>query len=187
MEKVVLVLLAAGDSRRFHGNKLLHLLHERPMYQYLAEEIETLPEDVFADRIVVTQYKEIMDNMAARGYRVVENHNSELGISHSVGLGVRAAGCECACCFAVCDQPYLKAVTIERLVSGWRKSGKGIGCLCHLGELGNPAVFSAEYRDELLALHGDAGGRKVIWRHLNDLFLYEVPNGIELVDIDTKD
>lgn len=186
MEKLVLILLAAGDSRRFEGNKLLHSFHGKPMYQHVAKEIETLPGGMFSERIVVTQYKEIMEWLGAKGYLVVENHESELGISHSVELAVQTAGAGCAFCFAVCDQPYLRAESIEGLVRGWRGSGKGIGCLCHQGELGNPAIFSGAYREELLALHGDVGGRRVIRRHLEDLYLWEVTDGKELVDIDVR-
>lgn len=186
MERLVLVLLAAGDSRRFEGNKLLHLFQGKPMYQHVAEEIEALPGELFSKRIVVTQYKEIMECLEAKGYLVVENHETALGISHSVELAVQAAEAGCAFCFAVCDQPYLRAESIEGLVRGWRSSGKGIGCLCCRGEMGNPAIFSSVYREELLALEGDVGGRKVIGRHLEDLYLWEAADGKELEDIDVR-
>lgn len=188
-EKTVLILLAAGDSRRFHGNKLLHIFNGKPMYQYLADEIDRLPEDFFVGRIVVTQYQEIMEELRARGYQVVANHESELGISHSIELGIQAAdafGSSCGYCFAVCDQPYLRAETVQALVEGFRRSGKGIGCLTSHGNLGNPAVFSHGYKGELLALDGDVGGRRVIKSHPDDLYLWEAENSRELVDVDVN-
>jgi len=188
MEKIVLILLAAGDSRRFKGNKLLHLFDGKPMYRYLVDEIGKLPEELFEKKIVVTQYREIMDALGEEGYLVVENHESELGISHSIELGIRAAEAwgDCGFCFAVCDQPYLKGETVRTLVEGFLQSSKGIGCLSCQGELGNPAVFSCRYREELLALEGDVGGRRIIRRHPDDLFLCEVEDGRELVDVDVK-
>ena len=72
MEKIVLILLAAGDSRRFNGNKLLHLFDGKPMYRYLVDEIGKLPETLFEKKIVVTQYQEIMDALGEEGYLVVE-------------------------------------------------------------------------------------------------------------------
>jgi len=166
MEKIVLILLAAGDSRRFNGNKLLHLFDGKPMYRYLVDEIGKLPETLFEKKIVVTQYQEIMDALG----------------------GIRAAEAwgDCGFCFAVCDQPYLKGETVRTLVDGFLRSGKGIGCLSCQGELGNPAVFSNRYREELLALEGDVGGRRIIRRHPDDLFLCEVEDGRELVDVDVK-
>ena len=55
---------------------------------------------------------------------MVENVQSSLGISHSIHLALEAASPqkaeEAAYCFAVCDQPYLKADTIEDLIEGWK-------------------------------------------------------------------
>lgn len=187
--KMALVLLAAGDSRRFGGNKLLHCFEGKPMYRHLADQVAALSKDWFVRKMVVTQYPEIMDYMKERGYEVVVNQDSCLGISHSIHLALKALGEEeeeTAICFAVCDQPYLKAATLEALLKGFLKSGKGIGCLCNMGELGNPAIFSSRYRDELLALKGDVGGKRVLRRHIEDLYLHEVEDGLELVDIDLR-
>ncbi|WP_024347076.1 nucleotidyltransferase family protein [Lacrimispora indolis] len=185
--KLALILLAAGDSRRFNGNKLLHEFNGKPMYQYILEEVEMLPDDLFDRKVVVTQYQEIMDCMKDHGYEVVVNMESSLGISHSIHLALKALEEEeTDYFFAVCDQPYLKAATIGSLVKGWRDSGKGIGCLCNMGALGNPAIFSRNYLKELLSLEGDVGGKRIIRKHIEDLYLHEVPDGLELVDIDVR-
>ncbi|WP_333651260.1 nucleotidyltransferase family protein [Lacrimispora sp.] len=185
--KLALILLAAGDSRRFDGNKLLYEFYGKPMYRYIVEEVEKLPTDFFCRKLVVTQYEEIMDYMGSHGYEVVENKESSLGISHSIHLALKALeGEDAALCFAVCDQPYLKAATIKALAEGWQASGKGIGCLCNMGEFGNPAIFSQDYREELLMLKGDVGGKRVIRSHIGDLYLHEVSDSLELVDIDVR-
>lgn len=185
--KLALVLLAAGDSRRFDGNKLLHELYGKPMYQYILDEVDKLPGDIFGRKLVVTQYQEIMDCAMDHGYEVVVNKESSLGISHSIHLALKALEQEeTDYCFAVCDQPYLKAATIKDLVMSWRKSGKKIGCLCNMGALGNPAIFSRYYLKEFLALEGDVGGKRIIRKHIEDLYLHEVVDGLELVDIDVR-
>lgn len=187
MKELVLILLAAGSSKRFHGNKLLHLLQGKPMYQHMADQIDRLPADVFAQKLVVTQYEEIMKDLGGRGYRIIENHESQRGISCSIRLALNAVeNGEASLCFAVCDQPYLKAETLKRLVDGWRRSGKGLGCLSYHGEPGNPVIFSACYQKELLALEGDVGGRKVLRHHPDDIFFYEAKDGKELTDMDTR-
>ena len=40
--KISLILLAAGDSRRFGSNKLLYELHGKPMYRYSVDEVAKL-------------------------------------------------------------------------------------------------------------------------------------------------
>lgn len=184
---VALVLLAAGDSRRFHGNKLLYKLDGKPMFRYLADELSQISEDILERRIVVTQYAEIMAELTCMGYLEVENHNSRLGISHSIHLALDALDSwEGSICFAVCDQPFLKKETIISLIQGYEASGKGLGCLSYQGQLGNPAVFSPLYRPKLFKLSGDTGGKQIIRQNMEDLYLHEVTNCLELEDIDIR-
>lgn len=184
---VAIVLLAAGSSRRFQGKKLLYQMGEKPMYRCLVDELTKLPKDFFSQRVLVTQYPEIAKDLEGEGYQVIFNYETELGISHSIALAIGALAPEIdSVCFAVCDQPYLRGETVKGLIEGFFRSKKGMGCLIHEGEFGNPAVFSMRYREELLALTGDVGGRKVIRRHLDDLYLHEAEDGKELVDIDIR-
>lgn len=184
---ISLVLLAAGNSRRFEANKLLYLFRGKPMYRYLADTIKAIPEDLFYEKIAVTQYQEIKDDLDQEGYRVVINRHSELGISTSIRLALEAVGEQSqAVCFAVSDQPFLTAATMISFINQFNDSEKGIGCLCSMGELGNPAIFKKRYFAELSALQGDVGGRKVIRRHIDDLYLHEVADSMELVDIDEQ-
>lgn len=194
-QKLVLVLLAAGNSQRFQGNKLLHDFHGKPMYRHLVDQVQMLPSGVFSEKFVVTQYRVIGDDLALEGFQVVYNEAPELGISHSIRLAIEAicgSGCEesakrPAICFAVCDQPYLQGETVRKLTEGWRQSLKGLACLGSQGELGNPAIFSEQYLEELLKLTGDTGGKKVIRKHMDDLLVLEVEDERELQDIDLKE
>lgn len=186
--RVVLVLLAAGDSVRFGGNKLLASVGTKPMYRHLADEIQAVSGDAFYRKLVVSQYSRILTDLGQAGFEPVENRDSRLGISHSIRLALEQMdGREDAVCFAVCDQPWLRAQTILDMMDGWRKSGKGLACLCCGGVDGNPALFARCYEPELLMLSGDRGGRAVIRRHPEDLYRHEIRNPKELEDIDTKE
>lgn len=189
--KVALVLLAAGDSRRFGTNKLLADIDGKPMYRHLADEMKSLPEETFCRRLVVSQYPEILEDLSGDGFETIENHRSDLGISHSIHLAMQALDEDsgedkesAAVCFAVCDQPWLRGNTVLKLVREWSASGKGLGCLSCGGRDGNPAVFDMRYENELLALTGDVGGRAVICRHMDDLYRCEIENPKELEDMD---
>lgn len=192
-KNVALVLLAAGDSRRYHGNKLLGIFQGKAMYRHIVDQVAQLPQELFTRKILVTQYQEIAEDLGRQGYEVIENHASRLGISHSIHLALQAleagngqGGAVDAACFAVCDQPWLKKETIAMLLANWTERGQGLACLCHQGDFGNPAVFAREYWSELRELRGDVGGKRVLRRHLEDLCLCEVEDGKELVDIDVR-
>lgn len=196
--QIMLVLLAAGSSRRFQGNKLFSEFDGKPLYRHLADRVRKLPSNLFAGKMVVTQYEEIAHVLEEDGFLIVKNEAPELGIAHSIHLAVQAVldiwkpDGDCgkgssAICFSVCDQPFLRGETIERLICDWKKSGKGLGVLSCEGEQGNPAVFSEIYFSELLELTGDVGGRKVIRRHPEDLFVLTIEDPKELKDIDTRE
>ena len=167
------------------------------MYRHIVDAVAALPAGVFDKKVVVSQYREILEDMRHEGFETVENRQSALGISHSVSLGlshmiereaesVRPEERTAAVCFSVCDQPWLKAETIAALIDAFLKSGKGMACLSCGGKVGNPAVFSAEYFPELLELTGDTGGRRVILRHPEDVYHCEVKDEKELADIDER-
>lgn len=185
---LALVLLAAGASRRFGENKLLYPINGKPMYRYMADMGENMG-DVFQEKIVVTGYDEIIRDLSARNWTVVENREPEAGISRSVALGVKAARerlLQGAICFAVCDQPYLTEATCRKFLREWSGSGYGLGSLAFGEQEGNPAVFSDRYWEELEHLTGDRGGRQVLRRHREDVFFYQASDARELKDMDRK-
>jgi CTP:molybdopterin cytidylyltransferase MocA len=51
---------------------------------------------------------------------------------------------------------------------------------------GSPNIFSCRYRDELMSLEGDKGGKRVIRKHEDDTVYIEVP-AEELYDVDTPE
>ena len=86
--KVHAILLAAGFSRRFQGNKLLYPLEGKALYLYLTERLgELLKEGILDSLVVVTQYDEILQEMKKRKIEAVKNENSIQGISSSLKLG----------------------------------------------------------------------------------------------------
>ncbi|MDD3254150.1 MAG: selenium-dependent molybdenum cofactor biosynthesis protein YqeB [Lachnospiraceae bacterium] len=184
-QRIALVLLAAGDSRRFRGNKLLAELDHKPMYRHIADQIAACAPERFAQKLVVSQYPEILEDLNAEGYLAVENRDSSLGVSHSIHLALEhLEKTVTAICFAVCDQPWLTCRTIEGLLAGWERSGKGMGCPTCGGNDGNPAVFSRSYEKALFMLEGDVGGRKVMKRFPEDVYRFAVSDERELADLD---
>ncbi len=185
-----ILYLAAGSSRRFGGNKLLTPVNGVPLYRH---GLLTLQE-VCASRsdcslTIITRSQEIADDARRLGASVVLSPESENGISYSIRAGIRSLGVlapEDYLLFAVADQPYLSADTVRRLLDAADR-----GALCAtvaFGErVGNPTLFSAALTEELCALEGDTGGRKILKRHSEACAVIPCTDERELWDVDVRD
>ncbi len=182
-KKLGCVVMAAGNARRFGGNKLAAQLRGRSL---ILRALEAVPAEKFDAVTVVTQYPEIM--ALAKEFRFAALHNAhpEYGVSHTIELGLTALrDCDGAM-FLVSDQPLLQRETVAALAELWQKRPDGIAALGCGGVRGNPCVFPARLFPELLALTEDTGGNAVIRRHEDMLTLLET-DGAELYDVDTAE
>lgn len=167
------------------------------MYRHTLDRLLQLMEDTDLLRklIVVTQYDEVEQDLQAYCHQlaemkrkediiVVKNEHSERGISSSLQCGLLADDTADAYLCCVADQPYLTEGTIRLFLKRYIEDGRGIGCTAYKGSYGNPVIFAAKYRNELLNLEGDKGGKQIFNRHIEDIMLFEVTDAHELTDID---
>lgn len=175
------VLMAAGQSRRFGGDKLRAVLEGETL---LERALEAVPEEEFC-RVVVVGRGEVLERGAAYGFEAVENSRPEEGLSRTVRLGLeRLLDCD-GVLFQVADQPRLRRETVAALTALWRAHPDKIVGLSHRGIRGNPCLFPHRFFRELLQLEGDTGGGKVIRAHTEDLLTMEAPEE-ELFDVDDQ-
>ena len=205
-EKTVfsLIQLAAGFSRRFGSNKLLHEWNGKPLFRHTLDTLKELQEkrEDIVSVAVVTQYPEILFQCRELGILCRENLHSEEGISSSLKLGILASddivseGPEAdqeteegrqvqrAYMFFVSDQPFLSAETIEKMLDCYREGEDSILC-AFADKPGNPVIFHEKHREELLLLSGDVGGKQVMKRHPDEVKFFPV-DPLELRDIDAE-
>ena len=184
-EKIALVMLAAGNSRRFGSNKLMYEIDGMSMYLRTLNQLQAAVSELGnCELIVVTQYKEIAAKAKMLGAKVLINPQPERGISSSMQIGLAAAKDSAACLFTVSDQPWLSAETIVRLVHKLQSESKGMACTIRAKKTGNPCIFSQKYYQELMEITGDKGGKQIINRHPEDVAYLEIEDEKELVDVD---
>jgi molybdenum cofactor cytidylyltransferase len=175
------ILLASGFSRRFPaGNKLLYQYNGKALAAYalqLASDAE-----FFSRRFFVTGCEEVAA-LAAPFSNIVTLHNGhpERGVSESVKIGVRESGAGFYL-FLPCDQPLLDLVTLKKIAAA-AEHGKIVRPVYN-GQYGAPCVFSSCFREELLRLEGDEGGKQIICAHGDRVKELQLDNAAVLQDID---
>jgi molybdenum cofactor cytidylyltransferase len=178
-DKVALVLLAAGHSRRFNdGDKLAEPFLDKPLAYHVVTALEKVP---FLARIAVVS--DTVLDFATLGYQVVENPDPSLGQARSLCFGVNAAqdaGAE-AVLVALADMPRVTAGHVYRLFDAYDGSGAVVASSDGVRPM-PPALFGKDRFDALLALEGDEGARELVKRGH-----HVVASPAELVDIDTQD
>ena len=186
-----MIYLTAGLSRRYGSNKLLEPIDGKPMYRHMLDILTVMKEEEphRYEVVVVTAYDEIEEAVKGLPVTVVRNAEPELGVSHSIKLGLLACG-EIGqhdhVMIAVADQPYIQEDELFGFIHMYKRSYKGIGCFAYEGEIGNPVAFQGKFVPELMNLEGDEGSMQIVEAHSQELYLYEAECKESLQDFDVS-
>lgn len=178
--KLGCVIMAAGAASRFGANKLVQDFLGKSLFIYALEAAA----DVFGKTAVVTGCEPVKAYAEKLGFTAVENIQPELGVSHTIRLGIEALGDCDGVLFMTADQPLLTRQTLKKLTEAFAVQPDCIHAAASGGVRGNPCLFPRDLLPELLALTADMGGGAVIRAHRDRLKLLEVPSE-ELLDCDT--
>ena len=178
------VILAAGFSRRFGGRKLLTNFHQKPLVAWVMDLVAPMD---FREIILVYQDEEVGRLGAVRHLRGIVNDQAFKGISSSIQCAVRASRLEDDYIFFMGDQPCIDSETVASLLTVFYQGKASIVAPKYQGNPGNPVIFSSVWRQELLGLTGDRGGRAIMERHSEQVYWLDIPNGKAGRDIDTRE
>jgi molybdenum cofactor cytidylyltransferase len=188
------ILLCAGASTRFGGDKLLAPVSacalglpgdRMPMAGISAATIISAVGSVLA--VVRPGHAELRALLAAKGCEVLETDRALRGIGASIAAAVEATGDAEGWLIALGDMPFVTPATM-RAVSQALAAGALIATpVDEHGRRGHPVGFSRALRAELVALDGDEGARALIARHSSSITKVPVEDPGIFVDIDTRD
>jgi molybdenum cofactor cytidylyltransferase len=176
------ILLAAGSSVRFGGHKLSHLIDGVPMALRSAMAMKAA---LGAVLVAMRPGDALAPTISANGIEVIFCDRAPEGMGGTLAQAVAAAPAAVAgYVIALADMPFIAPASI-RAVADAIAGGATIAVPTYRGERGHPVGLAASYRDELLALKGDAGARSLVKRDAHLMTLVEVDDPGVLRDIDT--
>jgi len=178
--------MASGFSERFgKQNKLLVDFRGKPLARYTLELAAGIN---FSGGIFFTASSCDVAALASDigAVRALKNTAPEKGMRESVRLGLEAAGTEPDYyLFFPCDQPFLDAITVQHILDA--KAPGRIVEPRYGDRPGNPCLFSAVFREELLSLNEGETPRIIKARHPQALRIVEISNPLALEDIDDEE
>ncbi|MFC1983807.1 molybdenum cofactor cytidylyltransferase [Chloroflexota bacterium] len=181
------VILAAGSSRRLGRPKQLLPIGETT---FLERTVDNILDSSVNEVIVVLGHlaEEMARLISRRPITVVVNPDYHQGMSTSVLAGLKLVNQEAqGVLFVLADQPLVDSETVNRLLENFGSQGKDIIIPIYKGRRGNPVVFSTTYKNELMQLTGDVGGRTVIARHPDRVLELSVDCEGVVIDVDSWD
>ena len=179
------IILASGFSRRMNKEKLTLTVTGIPMLERVICAATTSSLD---EVLLVYQKDEIRALGQKYALALVHNPHPEDGQSAAVKAGVKCAHPESdGFMFLVGDQPYVSAVTIDRLITVFKKDMSRIVVPVYGSRRGNPVIFPSSLKRELLLLKGDVGGRAVIDKMQNLISIVAIQDEWEAMDVDTDE
>jgi molybdenum cofactor cytidylyltransferase len=184
------IVLAAGTSSRMgEANKLLLDFRGKPLVRHTVEQLLRSSVD---EIWLVTGFegKKVAKAVEGMAVKIIHNPRFESGMSSSVKAGVAALPHEIEA-FMIClsDMPLLEPEEYDWLIGKYRESLKtGLRpiVLPASGEgPGNPVIFHASYREEVMMMEdGPYGCKPVVRRNEENRRSFLPPSDHFFLDMD---
>jgi len=181
-----IVILAAGEARRFGACKQLALFHTKPLLQHVIDA--ALP--LRPARIVVMtgKYHEAIaaakDEGVVTDAELIHNPDWSSGMSSSIRLGCELLYYDCdQLLVLLADQVLVSTSELETLIA--QAVDGSSACAGFSETVGPPAVFSRAWYPDLLTLNAENGAKKLLTDPAKQVTI--VPMKSAGWDIDSKD
>jgi molybdenum cofactor cytidylyltransferase len=186
MSKTGIIILAAGNSSRLGRPK--QLLPYRGKTLLTHTTTEALNAGVHPVVVVTGAFHaEVSAALRGQPLSIVFNPIWQDGMASGIVIGLSSMLSlqqdVDSVIIAVCDQPFISSALLLELVSTNDTSGKGVVACAYADNVGTPVLFNRNYFEELVALSGSEGAKKLLKQHLDDLATVAFPDGD--IDIDT--
>lgn len=178
------IVLAAGESKRMGRTKQLLSFGTSTILEHV---VDNLLRSKVGEVVVVLGHESgrIKARFEGAPIKLALNPDYQQGMSTSITCGIMAISPESrACLIALGDQPLIRSEVVDRLISAYEEGGKGIIVPVYGDMAGHPVIFDMKYREALLSLTGDTGGKTVISAHPEDVRQVEVETASVIYDID---
>jgi len=182
------IILAAGEGKRMGKVKLTLPLGDKQLIEWILQAAKLTPLDKYF-LVVRPEDKEIIKTGKKWGAEIVFNSEYRSGMSSSIRKALHQISSNELEGFFVLlgDQPLINPSILYKMLLAFTPGKKEIVVPFYKDRQGNPVFFDGYWKDELMKLSGDVGGRVLIKAHPERIKRFKIPNESILLDIDRKE
>ena len=181
------IILAAGEGKRMGKAKLTLPLGNNQLIEWVLQAVKLAPFDKFF-LVVRPEDKDIIKIGKAWGAEIVFNPDFRKGMSTSIEKALLKINTQEVEGFFLIlgDQPLITSKIINKLIKSFSPGKKEIVVPYFKDKRGNPVLFDIYWKDELMAVTGDVGGRVLIKAHPEKVKRVNISDETILFDIDQE-
>jgi len=182
------IILAAGEGKRMGKVKLTLPLGDKQLIEWVLQAVKLAPLDKYF-LVVRPEDKEMIKIGESWGAEIVLNPEYRSGMSSSIKKALDQISSEVVEGIFVLlgDQPLINPSIIFKMLKAFTPGKKEIVVPFYKDKPGNPVLFDNYWRDELLELSGDVGGRVLIKAHPERIKRVKIPDESIFLDIDREE
>lgn len=181
-----IIILAAGASSRMGQPKQLLPYQQQTLLQRAIQAAVAVP-NAFVIVVVGANQTLITPNVNNSSVILEYNPDWQQGMASSIKAGIKRLIEEHPtvqnALLMLCDQPFVDTTLLQRLIDEKLKSNNRIVASAYQNTTGAPVLFDRSYFNELLALQGQEGAKKLLIEYRNEVT--SIPFDKGAIDIDT--
>src|SRR4030042_3192587 len=182
------IILAAGEGKRMGKEKLTLPLGDKQLIEWVLQAVKLVPLDKYF-LVVRPEDKEMIKTGEKWGAEIVLNSEYRSGMSSSIKKALHQISSEELEGFFVLlgDQPFINPSLLYKMIRAFTQGKKEMIVPFYKDRQGNPVFFDGYWKDELMKLSGDVGGRVLIKAHPERIKRFKISDESILLDIDREE
>ncbi len=181
------IILAAGEAKRMGEVKLTLPLGDKKIIEWVLLAVKFAPLDKYY-LVVRPTDEEIIEIGKKWGAKIIVNPEYKTGMSSSIRKAITKISPENLEGFFIilADQPFINSSLFYKMLKLFTPGQREIIVPFYQEQPRNPVFFDGYWRDELLKISGDVGGKTLIKANPEKIKRFKVNQEYVFFDIDVQ-
>jgi molybdenum cofactor cytidylyltransferase len=182
------IILAAGEGKRMGKVKLTLPLGDKQLIEWVLQAVKLASLDKYF-LVVRPEDKEMIKIGESWGAEIVLNPEYRSGMSSSIRKALDQISSEAVegIFILLGDQPLINPSIIYKMLKAFTPGKREIVVPFYKDKQGNPVLFDNYWKEELMKLSGDVGGRVLIKAHPERIKRVKIPDESIFIDTDREE